>query len=282
MYPALHEPTFAKDMQAVYDNTGNAYQNFVLRMVIAISLQKMDTQYAGLADSYYLAALKFMEPVVRPMNLQTLQCFALIAEYSLLTPTRTAIYYIMGLAVRLAQALGIHEEKTITRGVNGARADYQTIDMRRRIFWCVFVMECGLAHALGRPASLATGREHLDVAFFDTCPDEYITPDGPIPGAPRPTLKKWIAIHFFKMRLLQLEIRRTLYLKKRPTPEDDQDPWFTQMLAKLEAWRDASPNNDEGIGLDKVWYVNLAQCLSPITSMLSTAGISNLGHRSLR
>lgn len=255
MYPVLHEPTFAKDVEAVYAGNGDDYQCFILRMVIAISLQKMDTQYAGLADSYYLAALKYLQPVIRPMDLKTLQAFALLAEYSLLTPTRTAIYYVMGLAVRLCQALGINEERTITRGKGGGKADCLEIDMRRRLFWCVWVMELGLAHSLGRPSILATSREHIDVGFFDAVPDEYVTPDGILPGAPRPTLKKWIAIHFFKMRLLQLEIRRKLYLKKRPLPKDDQDPWFQQMNAKLEDWRDASPSNDEGSGLNKIWFI---------------------------
>lgn len=255
MYPALHEPTFAKDVETVYAGNGNDYQCFILRMVIAISLQKMDTQYAGLADSYYLAALKYLQAVIKPMDLKTLQAFALLAEYSLLTPTRTAIYYVMGLAIRLAQALGINEERTITRGKGGAKADCLEIDMRRRLFWCTWVMELGLAHSLGRPSILATSREHIDVGFFETVSDEFITPDGILPGAPRPTLKKWIAIHFFKMRLLQLEMRRKLYLKKRPLPKDDQDPWFHQMRAKLEDWRDASPNNDEGSGLNKVWFI---------------------------
>jgi len=255
MYPALHEPTLIQDVEDVYAGRANDFQNYITRMVIAISLQKMDTQYAGLADSYYLAAFKYMEAVVRPMDLRTLQCFALIAEYSLLTPTRTAIYYIVGIAVRLAQALGIHEEKTITRGKDGKQANFLEIDMRRRVFWCILVMECGLSHALGRPVTLAMGRDHLDVDWFATCPDEYITQEGIADGAPRIVLKKWIAIHFFKMRLLQLEIRRTLYLKKRPTPRDENDPWFKQMQAKLDAWRDVSPENDEGIGLDKVWFI---------------------------
>ena len=77
-----------KDIETVYatPQLATAYQHFVCRMVIAISLQKMDTQYAGLADSYYLAALKYFEPVVRRMDLNTLQCFALMAEYSLRIP----------------------------------------------------------------------------------------------------------------------------------------------------------------------------------------------------
>lgn len=254
MYPALHEPTLAKDIETVYAGKGDDYQNYITRMVIAISLQKMDTQYAGLADSYYLAAFNYMEGVVRPMDLRTLQCFALIAEYSLLTPTRTAIYYIVGIAVRLAQALGIHEEKTIARAKDGSLLNPLEVDMRRRVFWCILVMECGLSHALGRPVSLASGTHHIDVGFFATCPDEYITPEGILPGAPT-VLKKWIAVHFFRMRILQLEIRRTLYQRKRATPKDESDPWFKQMQEKLDSWRDTSPENDEGIGLDKVWFI---------------------------
>jgi hypothetical protein len=215
----------------------------------------LDTQYAGLADSYYLAALQHLGPVVQPMDLKTLQCFALMAEYSLLTPTRTAIYYVVGIAVRLAQALGLNDEKTITRGRVNDKADFLEIDMRRRVFWCIMVMEYGLSHSLGRPAILATGLDHLDVSWFETCDDKYITPEGIDPAAERPTLKKWIAIHFFKMRLLQLEIRRKLYQRKRPAPKDDNDPWFKYMDAKLTGWRDAAPSQDHGHGLNKVWFI---------------------------
>ena len=257
MYPALHEPSLDRDFETAYTQPDRAtpYQHFVCRMVIAISLQKMDTQYAGLADSYYLAALKYMEAVVRPMDLKTLQCFALMAEYSLLTPTRTAIYYVVGIAVRLVQALGLNEEKTITRGQRDGTSNFLEIDLRRRLFWCIMVMEWGLAHSIGRPGMLATGQDHIDVGWFETCDDQYITPEGVSPAAQRPTLKKWVAIHFFKMRLLQLEIRRKLYQKKRPEPKSDSDPWFIRMDAKLAAWRDAAPSQDEGAGLDKVWFI---------------------------
>ncbi|KAF2263313.1 hypothetical protein CC78DRAFT_283708 [Lojkania enalia] len=253
MYPIFHEPTFTQDVEDVYQGSPDPYQNFCLRMVIAISLQKMDTQYAGLADSYYLAALKFLEGSIQPMNVKTLQCFALIAGYSLLTPTRTAVYYIIGIGVRLCQALGLHEEKTITRGPGGRPADTLEVDMRRRLFWCLLTMDLGLAHSLGRPSIFATRREHLDVNFFELVDDAYVTRAGVQP-APQASLKKWIAIHFFKMRLLQLEIRRKLYQRKRPEPKDDQDPWFAEMQTKMVAWRDTSPEMDGGSGLDKVWF----------------------------
>ena len=256
MYPALHEPTMEQDIEDVYNHGDSAthYQHFVCRMVIAISLQKMDTQFAGLADSYYLAALQHLKDVVKPMDLKTLQCFALMAEYSMLTPTRTAIYYVVGIAVRLAQALGYNEERMITRGRGEERADPLEIDMRRRLFWCIMVMDLGLAHSLGRPAMLATGYEHLDVQWFDTTDDVHIKREGITPNAPRPTLKKWIAIHFFKMRMLQLEIRRKLYLTKKGAPRKNSDPWFDYMDSKLIGWRDAAPSAEMDIGLDKKWF----------------------------
>jgi hypothetical protein len=252
MYPIFHEPSFLQDVEDVYNGSTDAWQNFCLRMVIAISLQRMDTQYAGLADSYYLAALKYFEATIKPMNVKTLQCFVLIAGYSLLTPTRTAVYYIIGLGVRLCQALGLHEEKTITRGPGGRSADPLEVDMRRRLFWSLFTMDLGLAHSLGRPTQLATRSEHIDVNFMELVDDVYITREG-IQPAPQASLKKWIAIHFYKMRMLQLEIRRKLYLNKRPEPKDDQDPWFAEMMGKMVAWRDTSPEMDGGSGLNKVW-----------------------------
>ncbi|KAI9685983.1 MAG: hypothetical protein M1822_003966 [Bathelium mastoideum] len=254
MYQMLHEPSFRKDLEAVYAGSTDDYQNFVVRMVIAISLQKADAQYAGLADSYYLAALQYLEPIIQAMDLRTLQCCVLIAEYSLVTPTRTAVYYIIGLAVRLVQALGFNEERTITKLPNGEDADVMEVDLRRRLFWCVWNMDMGMAHTLGRPTALATKQEHIDVQFFSTTDDNYITPNGIIPGKGG-TLAKWVCIHFHKMRLVQLEIRRKLYRKLQEEPKNDRHPWFQTMERKMAEWRDRTPGDDVGSGLDKLWFV---------------------------
>jgi hypothetical protein len=237
--PVLHEKIFGQDLEAVYAGDNDPYRNFVVRMVIAISLQKLDTQYAGLADSYYLAAMQRFEEIVREKDLKTLQCLLLIGQYSLLTPTRTATYYIIGLATRICQQLGLGEEKTIGLGIT----DAQVLDMRRRLSWIVTTMEFGLAHTMGRPSGFAKGNDLMNVKFFDTVDDECITSEGIRAG--EPSEKKGVAIHFCKMRLLQAEIRRVLYEKKRPEPRHESHPWFTQMDQKMEEWRDSSPDKPE-------------------------------------
>lgn len=226
-------------MQEVYDGSTDAYKNFVVRMMLAISMQKLDPQYAGLADSYYLAAMGYMEEVIRPKDIRTLQCLVLIAQYSLLTPTRTAIYYIVGLATRLCQQLGLTEEKTIASGV--AQMDPLQLDMRRRLSWIVLSMEFGLAHSMGRPNAFATGQDHVDVGFFEAMDDEYITAEGILPGPV--SEKKTVTIHFLRMRLLQAEIRRVLYQKKRPEPRSEEHPWYAQMEQKLKDWVENAPPN---------------------------------------
>ncbi|OKL59934.1 hypothetical protein UA08_04594 [Talaromyces atroroseus] len=254
MLPVLHEPTFRQDADDVFSVSKDPVQNFQLRMVIAISMQKLSPEYAGLADSYYLAALPYFERSLQRMDLRSLQCLALIAQYSLVTPTRTASYWVVGAAAKLTQELGLLEENTITTAPTGEALDTLEVDMRRRLAWVVITMEFGLAHSLGRPSSLCISHDHLDIKFPELVDDRFITRQGILPGA-KPILAKCIAIHFFKMRLLQAEIRRTLYLNKRESPSTDQDPWFSCILAKLDHWVESCPKEDGGSGLSKTWFV---------------------------
>lgn len=253
MLPLLHEPTFKEDLNEVYNGTTDPTLNFQVRMVVAISMQKLDTQYAGLADSYYLAALPFLTAAIQKKDLSTLQCYALIAQYSLLTPTRTAAYWVVGLATKLCQELGICEESTIDAPRSGSRPSFLEVDMRRRLFWIIMSMEYGLSHSLGRPSAFGVTIDNLDVRFFQLCDDRFITHDGLLPGH-HPIMKKCIAIHFLKMRVLQAEIRKTLYLRKRPTPVTDQDPWFADINQRIDEWVANCPHTDEGSGLSPAWF----------------------------
>ena len=153
LLPTLHEPSFWGAVDDVYEGDLDPYKNFILRIVIAISMQRLSAQYAGLADSYYLASLPFLEHTVRLMDLRTLQALVLVAQYSLVTPTRTAAYWVVGLAVRLCHELGITEEATITISDANAPLSALQIDMRRRLYWNVTSMGVW-SGSLARPSKL--------------------------------------------------------------------------------------------------------------------------------
>jgi len=253
LLPTLHEPSFRQDVDEVLAGSQDPVKNFQLRLVIAISMQRSEAEYASLADSYYLAALHFLNDCIQRMDLSSLQCLALIFQYSLLTPTGTAAYWVIGVALKLCQDMGLTDEATITQSSTSS-LNCLEIDMRRRLFWVIIWAEFDLAHALGRPSSFAISQGHVNVKFFEMVDDCFITPDGILPGS-QPIMKKRIAIHFFKLRLLRTEIVQTLYLPKHDAPVHDQDPWFAGMLAKLDHWAASCPKDDEGSSPNGVWYV---------------------------
>lgn len=213
-------------------------------MVFGVCLQKIE-QYAGLADSYYMAAMQYFKDVVRPKDLKTLQCLILLAEYSLHTPARNPVYAVIGLAVRICQQEGLTEEKTITAGYN---LDAKTIDMRRRLVWIVAMMEFGLSHYMGRPSAFSKGGDRIDVEWFSTVEDENITPNEIKSGPASP--RKLHTIHMYKLRSLQSEIRRTLYERKRAEPVNDTHPWYQSMDGRIDEWVKSRP---EGIIWNKAW-----------------------------
>lgn len=165
-----------------------------MRIVIAISMQKLEIQYAGLADSYYVAAMQYAEAVIRPRDLKTLQCLILIGQYSLQTPTRTPVYYVVGFATRICQQEMLMDENPI----NASELDPKTIDMRRRLGWIVATMEFGLSYHMGRPSGFARGDDRMDAKFFADVEDENVTPNGILPGPP--SERKLIAIHIYRAR----------------------------------------------------------------------------------
>lgn len=89
--PVLHEPTFIQDVADVYSGSIDPYKNFQLKMVLAISMQRLSRQYATIADSYFLAGLEHLEEVLESMDHRTLQCLLVMAQYALVTPTRMAV-----------------------------------------------------------------------------------------------------------------------------------------------------------------------------------------------
>ncbi|PHH86536.1 hypothetical protein CDD83_10098 [Cordyceps sp. RAO-2017] len=240
LWPVLHEKDFEADLAAVYAGEDDPYKNFVVRMVIAISLQKLDIHYAGLADSYYVAAMRYAETLIRPKDLRSLQCLMLMGQYSLLTPTRTPFYYVIGLATRICLQEGLTDEQTIAAGYS---LDPKTLDMRRRLVWIVATVESGLSYHMGRPSGFATSQDRMDLDFFADVDDANITPGGIQPGPP--SERKRVAIHIYRTRQFQAEMRRILYEKKRAEPKNDSHPWYKNLEDKMKTWLDESPEDPQ-------------------------------------
>lgn len=177
-------------------------------------------------------------------GLEELQAVLLLAGFALLRPVSPGLWYIVGVAVRLAVDLGLHYEDGTGidsigdgEGSNPARCpkdlrndncqdddensakakvDPQergrrewVRDRRRRLWWCVYSFDRLVSTCVGRPFGISD--QAITTEFPSLLDDAYITKEGfttPPPGENQSY--KHASYHYFRLRLLQSEIQQVL------------------------------------------------------------------------
>lgn len=165
-------------------------------------------------------------------GLEELQVVLLLAGFALLRPVAPGLWYIIGVAVRLAVDLGLHYEdgKDIDIGLeaeefNGENNENARMqrerslrergrrewvrDFRRRLWWCTYSLDRLVSTCVGRPFGITD--QVVTTEFPSLLDDKYITPAGfQEPGGVGEPSYKYVAYHYFRLRLLQSEILQVL------------------------------------------------------------------------
>lgn len=136
--------------------------------------QKLDTPKGGKKgghqyepESYHAAAMLHLEAFLSQSKggLEELQAVLLLAGYALLRPVSPGLWYIVGVALRLAVDLGLHYEDAETEAkvrtqVIGVKSEREgkrewNRDLRRRLWWCVYSLDRLVSTCVGRPFGIA-------------------------------------------------------------------------------------------------------------------------------
>lgn len=111
-------------------------------------------------ESYHASAVVHLESFLSQSKggLEELQAVLLLAGYALLRPVSPGLWYIVGVAVRLAVDLGLHYEdseakETKNDGKEGRRQ--WSRELRRRLWWCVYSLDRLVSTCVGRPFGIA-------------------------------------------------------------------------------------------------------------------------------
>jgi hypothetical protein len=177
-------------------------------------------------EEYHASAIVHLESFLGSSSsegfggLEELQAVLLLASFALLRPVAPGLWYIVGVAMRLAVDLGLHYEDGIGLGTKDGNQVQPRIDarergrrewvrdLRRRLWWCVYSFDRLVATCVGRPFGISD--QAISTEFPSMMDDKYITKSGlltPPDGAPT---YKHVAFHYFKLRLLQSEIHDVL------------------------------------------------------------------------
>ncbi|KAJ5167353.1 uncharacterized protein N7482_006134 [Penicillium canariense] len=179
-------------------------------------------------EEYHASAIVHLESFLGSSSsegfggLEELQAVLLLASFALLRPVAPGLWYIVGVAMRLAVDLGLHYEDGV--GLDTGSKDETQVppridarergrrewvrDLRRRLWWCVYSFDRLVATCVGRPFGISD--QAISTEFPSMMDDKYITKAGlltPPDGAPT---YKHVAFHYFKLRLLQSEIHDVL------------------------------------------------------------------------
>lgn len=200
----------------------------------------LDRQYQP--EEYHASAIVHLESCLSSQSsvertdgfgggLEELQAVLLLAGFALLRPVAPGLWYIIGVAVRLAVDLGLHYEdgKDIDTGLEEmadkkdesepARMQRErqmrergrrewVRDFRRRLWWCTYSFDRLVSTCVGRPFGIAD--QVITTEFPSLLDDKYITPSGFLEAPLGEPSYKQAAYHYFRLRLLQSEILQVL------------------------------------------------------------------------
>ncbi|KAK3650657.1 hypothetical protein LTR56_006062 [Elasticomyces elasticus] len=156
-------------------------------------------------------------------GLEELQAVLLLAGLALLRPVAPGLWYIIGVAVRLAVDLGLHSEEldaslddhdptlASNESASGSLGRRQwTRDMKRRLWWCTYSFDRLVSTCVGRPFGISD--QVVTTEFPSLLLDDHITPSGftKSPTAVGLPTYKLVAHHYFRLRLLQSEVLQVL------------------------------------------------------------------------
>ncbi len=140
-YPCFLEAELKQHFEAVYSAPSFGQESgppsetnrFVVVMVLAISTLTSKAhpfrKVASLSEALHRDALRHSQ-FLRQSNIHTLRCLLLLIQFALLLPHTGNLWYMTGEAMRIAIALGLHQEPV-------EPLDFRLLDLRRTIFWTV-------------------------------------------------------------------------------------------------------------------------------------------------
>ncbi|RAK78990.1 putative transcriptional activator protein acu-15 [Aspergillus fijiensis CBS 313.89] len=267
-YPVLHEPTFRTwESMLLQESAGqaNLHPDYIslifLNMVFAVGALLLP-QLGFSAERLYTSALMYIDDILIHDNLEAVQAILCCAIYSVRSPTGTSHWKLGSLALRQCIDLGYHRH---TKHFSVPAEDLVRTELRKRVFWCAYVIETQAAVMLGRPLSVPY--QEVDAEYPIDIDDTCITSTGLL-GTPRsrpqeaPTTMTR-AIYTFRMRRLLNLIHTRLYSKADPicSGNHDRQRDVANIRAKIEKWRTELPpsppshaENDLALFTSADWY----------------------------
>lgn len=238
--PFFTETSFWTSVDLVYQNGGRfakSFDHWIVRMVLAIASASLSHQRGSKnyqrAMSLASAALDYSEDVLHPGSIAGIQAILLLAQYSLVDPEHFRSWYLVGMAARVMVDLGLHQDPPAE-----VVTDEDRLDLRRRVFYCIYSLDRNVSTALERAFSFSD--DSVNVAM-PRLPPSHVQPS--VAHQNHVFLRSLEpALHLFKIRqILSAGYQEMYYSGHRPSPQPLGLTWT--LCANAQDWFDKSPKH---------------------------------------
>jgi transcriptional regulatory protein GAL4 len=149
-YPFLHEPLFRALVQGKSPRPDRNSWIILYNAVLAIGAWCIGDDDSVMDDFFYRKVAQFSEEssIFESGNLAMVQGLLLLSNYAQKRNRPNTGWNYLGLAVRMALSLGLHKEFP-----NWEITPLQR-EMRRRVWWGLFIFDSGASITFGRPVLL--------------------------------------------------------------------------------------------------------------------------------
>ncbi|KAH8815454.1 fungal-specific transcription factor domain-containing protein [Xylogone sp. PMI_703] len=234
-FPILHQTsflhqyrsTFADEVKAIKDlDPGWACCLFMTLVFGAQIFENHDKeQFTKLQRRYLDLVEARVNLLISSGSIANLQAILLLQLYQHNTTERNTAFMLLGCASRMAMALGMHRE-VINAGFSPIEQE-----LRRQIWWTIYMFEQHQCTILGRPSGIDDADISVSLPDDDTLGTrEFIPPD--------------YTDFSLRMSRIQAEVTRQIYAVPN-SPYESGDPSLTalahQFLQEVDAWEKDLP-----------------------------------------
>ncbi|KAL1870049.1 hypothetical protein Plec18167_007567 [Paecilomyces lecythidis] len=170
-YPFVHEATFRAQFYEQIPRPHGPAWHILLNTILALGAWSIGDDTSDLDITFYQEARSQLQQmsVFEAGNLTLVQALLLLSNYAQKRDKPNTGWNFLGLAVRMAMSLGLHKE------FREWKISLLQREIRRRLWWGVYIFDSGAAKTFGRPILLP--EEHImDAKQVLNIPDEALTP----------------------------------------------------------------------------------------------------------
>ena len=143
-YPIVHEATFRAQFACIIPRPHGDAWLVLLHMISAIGALSTSTEPTDVdLQLFETAKWHFSAEMMERGNLTAVQALSLMGNYVQKRGKPNSGYNYAGLARRVAMGIGLHKEFS--------NWDVLALEMRRRVWWCLYVFDVGGTITFSRP-----------------------------------------------------------------------------------------------------------------------------------